>query len=108
MRKLGLGIILATAGTLWAMPTQAAEISVVALPNPIGIPEIIFLVALCGFALWKTSWLRVVLSICIIIWGVFFAPYDLKIAGPAIAVGTVLFINGIMDLVGRMREGREV
>jgi len=74
-----------------------------AVLSPIGLPEIIFLLALMGFALWKGSWLRVLLSICIIIWGVFAMPYDIKIAAPLIAVGTVMFIIGIMNIISSHR-----
>ena len=69
--------------------------------NPIGIPAIMFVIGLCGFALWKKDWLRVLLSICIIIWGVFAMPYEIKIAAPLVTLGTFLFIMGILRNFGR-------
>jgi hypothetical protein len=75
--------------------------------NPIGLPQIIFALALCGFALWKTGWVRVLLALCIIIWGVFTMPYDIKIAAPLLAIGTVLFVMATINLIGRMRQERE-
>ena len=72
--------------------------------NPIGVPAIIFAVGLCGFALWKKDWIRVLLSICIIIWGVFAMPYDIKVAAPLLTVGTVLFVIGITNMIQRYRE----
>jgi hypothetical protein len=89
------------------VPVQAAEISVVALPNPIGIPEIILVIALLGFALWKRGWIRALLSICIIIYGVFYMPYDIKIAAPLVAVGTMLFIQAILTQIQQAREKAE-
>jgi len=84
-------------------PAHAAEVSVVALPNPIGIPEVIIAIALLGFALWKTSWIRVFLSIGVIIWGTFAMPYDIKLAAPLVTVGAVLFIIGIMNIISSHR-----
>lgn len=69
------------------------------LGNTISILDVMFMLALIGFALWKRSWIRVILSICIIIWGAFAMSYDVKIAGPLIAVGIVLFATGIMNLI---------
>jgi len=70
----------------------------------IGILDILFVLALMFFALWKTGWLRVILSICIIIWGVFAIPYDIKVAAPLLAIGTVLFIMGILSVIKSYRE----
>lgn len=94
---------------LLAVPAAAAaqEISVVVVPNPIELPEILFIVALVGFACWKTSWVRVVLSVAIIIWGVFTLPYDIKFAAPLIGVGALLFIAGIMKMGGWTVKWRE-
>lgn len=105
MRKLYAIIPAAIAAVLLPSPLGAAtEISVVAVPNPIGIPEVIIVVALLGFALWKRDWIRIILSLCIIIWGVFFIPYDVKIAAPFVGVGTVLFIMGILNQIKHFRE----
>jgi hypothetical protein len=62
------------------------------------------ILALLGLALWKQGWLRVILSVCLIIWGAFAVNYDIKIAAPLLAIGTVLFVTAIMTLIGRMRE----
>lgn len=104
MKKILLVLTLAMAGVLYAAPVQAAEISVVALPNPIGIPEIILVVALLGFALWKKSWIRIILCLGIITWGIFFMPYDAKVAAPLLGVGVVLFIMGVMAQIQSARE----
>jgi len=75
--------------------------------NPLGVPQILFLIALCVFALWKTSYLRLILSVCIIIWGVFSMPYDVKIAAPMVGLGVILFFTGLFkvgDLGARVRE----
>ncbi len=74
------------------------------LGNPLGIPQILFAVGLCGFALWKKSWIRALLSACIIIWGVFAMPYDIKIATPLITVGTILFIMSILSIIKGERK----
>jgi len=70
-----------------------------AVLNPIGLPQIIFVLVLMGFALWKTSWIRVLLSLCLITWGAFAMPYDIKIAAPLVAVGLMLFIIGVMNII---------
>ena len=75
--------------------------------SPLGIPQMIIILALLGFALWKQGWLRVILSLCLIIWGVFALQYDIKVAAPLIGIGTVLFFMGVMILIGRMREERD-
>lgn len=72
--------------------------------NPIGIPSIIFVISICGFALWKKDWIRILLSVCIIIWGAFAMQYDIKIAAPLIALGTILFIMSIMRRIQAARE----
>lgn len=107
MKKSILAITLAI--LLLAVPAAAAaqEISVVTVPNPIELPEILFIVALVGFACWKTSWVRVILSVGIIIWGVFTLEYDVKFAAPLISVGAILFIAGIMKMGGWAVKLRE-
>jgi len=72
--------------------------------NPIGISAIVFAVGLCGFALWKKGWIRIVLSLCIIIWGVFAMPYDIKVAAPFISIGAILFIMSISQIITVSRE----
>jgi len=70
----------------------------------LGILDIVFVLALIGFALWKTRWIRVILSICVVIWGVFATPYDIKVAAPLLAIGIVLFIVGILSVIKSYRE----
>lgn len=72
--------------------------------GPLGIPQIIVILSLMGFALWKKGWLRVVLSLCLLIWGTFAMSYDIKIATPLIGIGTVLFIMGTLNLIAQYRE----
>ena len=60
------------------------------------LPEVIFALGLCAFALWKTSWIRLLLAVCITVWGAFAMPYDYKIAAPLIAIGIMLFITAII------------
>ena len=69
--------------------------------NPLGLPQMLLLLAMMGFAMWKRGWLRVILSICLIIWGAFATQYDYKIAAPLLSVGTLLFIDAVMRLMGR-------
>ena len=75
--------------------------------GPLGISQMIVILALLGFALWKQGWLRVILSVCLIIWGTFAMPYDIKIAVPLVSIGAVLFIMATMNLIGQYRQSRE-
>ena len=68
------------------------------LENPLGIAQLLFALGLFGFALWKKGWIRTILSLCVIMWGTFAMPYDVKIAAPLIAVGTILFVSSILDI----------
>lgn len=105
MRRFIIVICLAIAAIFTgAAPVAAQEISAVVLPNPVGMPEIIFVLGLVGLAFWKRSWLRILLSICIIIWGVFAVPYDVKIGAPLISIGCVLFFLAIF----KIWRGREL
>lgn len=102
--------LLAFIPLLAVLPTPchaSTEISVLALPNPIGIPEIILVIALLGFALWKKGWIRIILCLGIITWGIFFMPYDAKVAAPLLGVGVVLFILGVMAQIQSTREVTE-
>ena len=72
-----------------------------------GLVEMILVIALIGFAFWKKSWIRVLLSLCIIIWGAFAMPYDIKVAAPLLAIGTVLFITGTLNLISQYRESQQ-
>ena len=71
------------------------------------IADIILVVALLGFALWKKGWIRILLSVCIIIWGAFAIQYDIKIAAPLIAASAVLFIQAIIREIQTAREQEE-
>ena len=70
-----------------------------------GLSEIVFSLGLCAFALWKTGWVRVLLSLCVIIWGAFAMPYDIKIAASLVSVGVIVFIIGILNLIKHFRGG---
>ena len=72
-----------------------------------GLLEVLLVIALMGFALWKKSWIRVLLSTCIIIWGAFAMQYDIKVAAPLLAIGIVLFFMGTLNLIQSYRESRE-
>ena len=75
--------------------------------NPVGLPQVIFVLGLLGFALWKTRWIRVLLSICLIIWGAFAMPYDVKIAAPLTFIGTMLLVMSTLNLISQSRQRRE-
>jgi len=75
--------------------------------GPLGIPQMIIILALLGFALWKQGWLRVILSLCLIIWGVFALPYDIKVAAPLLAIGAVLFFMGILNEIQKSQSSTE-
>lgn len=75
--------------------------------SPMGIPQMMLILALMGFALWKQGWLRIILSLCLIIWGVFILSYDIKIAAPLVGLGTILFIKATMHQIAVSREGGE-
>ena len=103
MKKL-LALIPLAIMLVATVPVQATGVSVVALPNPIGIPEIILVAALLGFALWKRGWIRIILCLGIITWGIFFMAYDAKVAAPLLGVGVVLFILGVMTQIRNVKH----
>lgn len=72
--------------------------------NGIGLVDIILVLALCAFALWKTGWIRIIVSIPIVIWGVFALSYDMKVGGTLIALGFILFIMATLAKTGRIRS----
>ena len=76
------------------------------IEGPTGIVNMMFATALMGFGFWKKSWLRVVLSLALIIWGVFVISYDVKVAAPFIGIGFILFIMGIFQVITVSREAR--
>jgi len=49
-----------------------------------------------GLALWKRGWLRVVLSLCLVIWGAYFTAIDMKMALPLIGVSMMLFFSAVL------------
>lgn len=107
MKKLWI-IIIAGVGALLPTPAMAqSDLSVVVVPNPIGIPEAIIVVALLTFAILRKGWIRVLLSVAIVIWGAFFIAYDVKIAGPLLGVGVVLFLTEIIGIIQQTRETTE-
>ena len=75
--------------------------------GPMGITSMFFAIALVGFAFWKKGWIRVVLAVCIIIWGVFAIPLDIKVAAPLLGIGSVLFFTGILNEIQKSRESTE-
>jgi len=75
--------------------------------GPMGIVNMFFVMALVGFGFWKKGWLRVLLATGVIIWGVFFMEYDIKVAAPLMAIGSFLFFTGIMNLITRYRASRD-
>jgi len=107
MKKIWIALIMSIIAMLHTVPAQADGITAVVLPNPIGLPEIILVVALLGFALWRKGWSRIILSICIIIWGTFALSYDIKVAAPLIAVGVVLFIEATLRQIQHAREATQ-
>lgn len=70
-----------------------------------GIIPIVFCVTMAGFALWKKGWIRVVLSISLIIFGATAMSYDIKFAAPFLTVGVVLFIMATMRQIQVARGG---
>lgn len=75
--------------------------------NPLGIPALMFVIGLCVLALWRRDWIRPLLAVCIVIWGAFAFEYDVKIAGPLIGLGVLLFVKGLYDIMKAQREERE-
>lgn len=73
------------------------------LLNPLGIPQMLLIIALLFFAFWKKSWIRLLLSICLMIWGVFAFEYDIKVGAPLVTISTVLFFLALM----KVWKGRE-
>lgn len=69
----------------------------------ITIVHVVIMLALCFFALWQAGWIRIVLSLGIIIWGVWALQYDVKIAGTLLGLGTLLFFMGIMAKISQSR-----
>jgi hypothetical protein len=88
--------------------TELMTLLIGLIEGPTGITNMMFAVALMGFAFWKKGWLRVLMSVSLIVWGAFMASYDMKIAAPFIGVGILLFLMAIFQLITAARETREV
>ena len=71
-------------------------------------PQLIFVIAILAFALWQKGWIRLVLSVCLVIWGTFAIPYDIKIAAPLLITGGLLFFETVLTLIGEYRRCDEV
>lgn len=100
----------ATVGT-GASTTDLSELMTLLtglIEGPTGIINMMFAVSLMGFAFWKKSWLRVLMSASLIVWGTFITAYDMKIAAPFIGVGVLLFVMAVFQLITAARETREV
>jgi hypothetical protein len=69
--------------------------------------HLIFIIAILGFALWKAGWIRAILAVCLLIWGIFMVAYDIKIAAPLITIGALLFIQAILKLVTDYKDQAE-
>lgn len=67
--------------------------------NPIGLPAIVFAVGLCGFALWKRGWIRLLMAVSIVMWGAFAMPYDIKVAAPLVGLGAILFFMSLFQVI---------
>lgn len=66
--------------------------------NPLGLPQILLIIAILFFALWKTAYVRLLLSICLMIWGVYATPYDEKVGIPVTIIGAALFFFALMKV----------
>lgn len=113
VETVGVNATCSTNGTaIWSEPTSNYTDSLTfgGLLNSIfggddmTLPQVFFILGLLGFALWKKGWIRTLFSVCIIIWGVFSMSYDIKIAAPLIAIGSILFIQAIVKLIQQAGE----
>lgn len=68
-----------------------------------GIVEMMIVIAFLVIAIWKKSWIRIMMSLCVVIWGAFAVQYDVKVAGPLLAVGAILFFMGIFRMIEQRR-----
>ena len=69
----------------------------------LNLVQLVLVLAICGFALWQRGWIRILLSVCILIWAVWTLQYDVKIAGTLIALGTLLFFQATMAKIANSR-----
>ena len=70
----------------------------------LNLVQLVLVLAICGFALWQRGWIRIILSVCIIIWAVWTMQYDVKIAGTLLGLGTLLFFKAILAKISNARE----
>lgn len=106
IKRILLAIIPAVVGVMCTLPVQATNgISAVVVPNPFGIPEVILVVSFLGIAAWKRTWIRVILSLGVIILGAFSISYDIRIGATLVSIGSILFIMGILNLIKQYRGG---
>lgn len=101
------GYAQASIGTATEDTGALAALLIGLIEGPTGIVNMMFAVALMGFAFWKKGWLRVLMATSLIIWGGFTMPYDMKIAAPFLGVGTLLFVMGMFQAITVYRESRE-
>lgn len=93
-------------GTTSADLTELMALMTGLIDGPTGIVNMMFAVALMGFAFWKRGWLRVILATSLIIWGAFMLEYDVKVAAPFVSVGSLLFVIAIFGLIENYRATR--
>lgn len=72
-----------------------------------GLLEMILVIAFLAIAIWKKSWVRVICSLTVIIWGAFAMQYDIKVAAPLVGIGTILFIMDVMRMIQQSRAQAE-
>ena len=72
-----------------------------------GLLEMMLVIAFLAIAIWKKSWVRVICSLAVIIWGAFAMQYDIKVAAPLVGVGAILFVMGILRMIQQARAARE-
>lgn len=85
---------------------EACQIHMETLTDGFGLPQMMLIVAMMGFALWKQGWLRAITSVGLVIWGAYTMQYDIKVAAPLIGIGTLLFFDAILRLLrGNTADG---
>jgi len=65
---------------------------------PIALPAMIFVVGMCGLALWKRGWIRLLLSLATLTWGVTAMQYDAKVGITFISMAFILFVTALLRL----------
>lgn len=72
--------------------------------SPLGVPQMMVIIAVMFGALLKQGWIRIILSLCLIIWGAFAVSYDMKIAAPLIGIGAILFFTATLKMIQSYRK----